>query len=693
MPTIKDIAKAAGVSHATVSNVLNHKGIVSAEKVKLVQDTARAMGYRINEAASALRSGKARVLAVILPDIQSAAHEDLFKSLRDVAAQYEYGVMLRVTDNVPALERRAVHDVLSARAECVVAVTSLGEPDTLYAELKQAGVRIRMALRGAQDADGYVGFDMAEAARQMAKRVQTDGAKRVGLMTNMLTYPAEKQFHDSFIRSLPALPVQAVQSIASRYVKQAFDLVQADAVVTTCEEMAAAILSASQCLGLPSPKVYTLAAQRTLPDARVTPYQLNYRQLGRVMAEQLLHPGAASGALLPASGFPSPVRCSGGESRMLHLLSIENPSTDALRQLTPLLKQQTGITLSITTLPTAAVTQALAQSEALKGFDLLRMDMALMDCYAKQLFEPLDSLYGILPELKQEYALVDGMPYALPLDPSCHVLFYRQDMFDSPRFQRAYYERYGEALALPATFTAYARVAEFFDSFAAETGARGALNSQQTSECMAHFVAMSKDGAWPQLTDAELAAYIDTRRRLEAASLPARDGNWNHTVDLFARGESAMMIAHANYAERLAHNPLYRVSGRVGFARVPGDRPLLGGGVVGITRTCTQKDAAREFLAWLYSDSTAMLTALLGGCSPCAAPYENDEVLDMYPWLRAVRQGLTHGVRRGLFPNARRPFHQLHLEEGIALTCLSAVNGVLTPQQALQNIDKAYPAT
>lgn len=55
MPTIKDIAKAAGVSHGTVSNVLNKRGNVSYEKIKLVEETAVAMGYAIDEKASLLR--------------------------------------------------------------------------------------------------------------------------------------------------------------------------------------------------------------------------------------------------------------------------------------------------------------------------------------------------------------------------------------------------------------------------------------------------------------------------------------------------------------------------------------------------------------------------------------------------------------------------------------------------------------
>ena len=67
MPTIKDIARAAGVSHGTVSNVLNKRGGVSYEKIRLVEQTARAMGYAIDEKASLLRRGTTRILAVILP--------------------------------------------------------------------------------------------------------------------------------------------------------------------------------------------------------------------------------------------------------------------------------------------------------------------------------------------------------------------------------------------------------------------------------------------------------------------------------------------------------------------------------------------------------------------------------------------------------------------------------------------------
>ena len=46
MATILDVAKLAGVSQGTVSNVLNGKGNVSSEKIRIVEEAARKLGYR-----------------------------------------------------------------------------------------------------------------------------------------------------------------------------------------------------------------------------------------------------------------------------------------------------------------------------------------------------------------------------------------------------------------------------------------------------------------------------------------------------------------------------------------------------------------------------------------------------------------------------------------------------------------------
>ena len=57
MATMNDIAKAAGVSRGTVSNVLNGRGCVSYEKIRMVEDAAARLGYSLDKRASTLRKG------------------------------------------------------------------------------------------------------------------------------------------------------------------------------------------------------------------------------------------------------------------------------------------------------------------------------------------------------------------------------------------------------------------------------------------------------------------------------------------------------------------------------------------------------------------------------------------------------------------------------------------------------------
>ena len=62
MATIKDIAREAGVSHGTVSNVLNKTGKVSTEKIQMVEEVAKRLGYKVNVQARQLRGGSSRII-------------------------------------------------------------------------------------------------------------------------------------------------------------------------------------------------------------------------------------------------------------------------------------------------------------------------------------------------------------------------------------------------------------------------------------------------------------------------------------------------------------------------------------------------------------------------------------------------------------------------------------------------------
>lgn len=704
MATIKDIARAAGVSHATVSNVLNQKGNVSAQKIKLVMDAARAMGYRINEAAASLRSGESRTLFVIMPDTKSSAYADLYQSLSQSAAENGYGILLRLTGNVPANEHRAIQDALSSRAKCAVIITSLTDPAKAYAPLAGEGTRVLFALRGAPDGFAEAGFDMCAAARDIAARVLADGAHSVGLMTSMTLYSPEAAFKNALFAELEgkASPVVSVQSISSQYVKQAFALLEEhdlDAVVTTNEQMAQAVLQAADFLGC-APQVYTLAPKRILSAPRCHCYSLDFRQLGTEIARSLISENELPSTMIlrgrmPGfSALPAPALHKGSE---LTLLSTDTPAVQALLRLQRRLRQDTGISLSVTTLPTQEVTKAFSQPDITRSFDLARMDMSLMGRLGRLLFCPLEEtsfdlrecLPRLLPGMEPEYSLSGGVHCALPFDPSCHLLFFREDLMNDPHCQREFYETNREALEVPQTHESYLIAAQFFDQIGYQAGGtrRGALITRRSSEYISDLVSHSEDGKWPYLTYDTVSALVARKRELERVSVIIEDGRWNSAVRRFAQGESAMMIAHANYAGILADEPLSRVSGHVGYALAPGGRPLLGGGVIGIMKNSIHREEAAVFLNWLFSQGIGSLMALLCGCSPLASAYEEEEVLDIYPWLKTVRTGISRGIRRSIFPEAYASFDQLSAEKAISLECERAMRGEISICEATDRIN------
>ncbi len=111
--TLKDVAKAAGVSAMSVSKALNNKPGLSIETQKHIREVARQLNYRPNLVAKSLRLDETKTLGVVVSDSSEMVTAKILRGIQDSALSEGYGVLINNTDGEKAQERRAVEILLS----------------------------------------------------------------------------------------------------------------------------------------------------------------------------------------------------------------------------------------------------------------------------------------------------------------------------------------------------------------------------------------------------------------------------------------------------------------------------------------------------------------------------------------------------------------------------------------------------
>ena len=98
LATIKDVAKEAGVSVATVSRVLNKSGDASQESAEKVMSAIKKLDYQPNSVARALFHKTSKMIGLIVPDITNPFFPELARAVEDVSMIYGYKVLLGNSD-------------------------------------------------------------------------------------------------------------------------------------------------------------------------------------------------------------------------------------------------------------------------------------------------------------------------------------------------------------------------------------------------------------------------------------------------------------------------------------------------------------------------------------------------------------------------------------------------------------------
>lgn len=122
--TLREVAQETGFSVNTVSKALRDAPDLSVQTKRLIQDTAKRLGYVVNNMASALRSGYSNVLALIVGDISNPFFGILCKEIEQQAAHHGCTVIVFNTEEDPDKEDRAVRTALSQNVDGVLLAPS-----------------------------------------------------------------------------------------------------------------------------------------------------------------------------------------------------------------------------------------------------------------------------------------------------------------------------------------------------------------------------------------------------------------------------------------------------------------------------------------------------------------------------------------------------------------------------------------
>lgn len=139
-PSIADVARAAGVSVATVSRVLNNPGLVSPETTERVRQAVRELNYQPNAIARALMTNRSGILGIALPDIHGEFYSEILRGA-DTEAR-AHGLRLLIASEARAGDDAGLQTSLPYSLIDGLAVMITEPNDLLLQEARNSGVPV-----------------------------------------------------------------------------------------------------------------------------------------------------------------------------------------------------------------------------------------------------------------------------------------------------------------------------------------------------------------------------------------------------------------------------------------------------------------------------------------------------------------------------------------------------------------------
>lgn len=182
-PTIREVARRAGVSVATVSRVMNGRGPVSERTRQAVGEAIRDTGFRPNVIGRGLKTARSGTLGVLVPSLRNPIFADAVQGMERAAEAGGYRILLTSSNYLPEKEAAAVDVLLCNRVEGLVLTVADESASRALELLDRSHVPFVLVFNPARTAShSIVTIDNYAAARDIVSRLMRMGHRRIAMI-------------------------------------------------------------------------------------------------------------------------------------------------------------------------------------------------------------------------------------------------------------------------------------------------------------------------------------------------------------------------------------------------------------------------------------------------------------------------------------------------------------------------------
>lgn len=711
MATLKDVARDAGVSIATVSCCLSGKKNVKPETRAKVMDSIEKLKYIPNASARNLKKADSKKIGFVLTDIDNSYHAEIFKGASTFLQDKGYDINVAFSNNSPDIECKKINDFVSSNVSGLLLITSQpGNTGFFSGRIKNFNIPAVFIEHRPENIDfSFVGYNNYKTTFFLTESLLQKNYRNIALITGPLIFSSERDAAEGYSAamqryglSLKSGLVQTTNMTKEDAFKALLTLPlleEIDAVIATSENIAMGIAEACRIRGVRVPGdvqilsfgeeswLHTSAAPEILRTSR-TAFTLGtaaaglllenisspvlFEEKNLVFSDEIIH-GSLNLPEKRSRQNANPVPAVKREP--LRILMVDLATSRSAELLSRNFSRMTDVPVEIDYLPQNKMLKTILSDMGKSNpdydiymYDIPWLEYMVQNGLVSDITEYVESdrfnTEAFFPH-NLENCMYEGRYWGIPIVGGSQIMFYRRDLFENHRMRKKFKEQFQIALTPPRTWTEFNGVASFFTRSCNPDSPTlyGTSMAGDQDEAFAPEILIRLWSCGGKLWDKynrvcldspenaqALRSILETLKYVECSPL---ETPIDKTVEDFCSGRTAMLITYTEYANRISKSIHDNIIGRVGYEAIPGRTPASVGWNLGLNPYSSKSTEAYWYFQWLCRKDISIYMTILDGQTPATAPYQSHELLKLYPWLELTEKSFDYCRKRDV-PYAKK---------------------------------------